>query len=185
MKTLYLVLTRSTTVVSRLIHFATDADYTHIALAFDKELNCLYSSGRKNGKTMFPAGPCRESFETALYTTGGRVPCRVYELPVSDVVYDLAKQEVEDILKNADEYHYNIIGLLLCRMQISLNREHHFFCSQFVSEVLERSNALNLPKAASLMLPTDYMKLPQLKCCFEGYIDELPAQNYRKNAVTA
>ncbi len=184
MRTLYLVLTRSSSIVSKIIHAITDADYTHIALAFDKELSCLYSSGRKNGKTMFPAGPCRESFKNDLYQSG-RVPCKVYELPVSDEVYDLAKQEVEDILKNADEYHYNIIGLLLCRMQISLNREHHFFCSQFVSEVLERSNALNLPKASSLMSPSDYMKLPQLKCCFEGYIDELPELKLGTRVVTA
>ena len=184
MKTLYLVLTRSTSVVSRLIHLATDADYTHISLAFDKDLGCLYSSGRKNGKTMFPAGPCKESFKNDFYKNG-RIPCKVYELPVSDEVYDLAKQEVEEILRNADEYHYNIIGLLLCRMQISLNREHHFFCSQFVSEVLERSNALNLPKASSLMSPCDYMKLPQLKCCFEGCIDELPVRRSKKSAVTA
>ncbi len=185
MKTLYLVLTRSESVVSRIIHLLTDADYTHISLAFDKELNCLYSSGRKNGKTMFPAGPCKESFSNDFYTSGsGKVPCRVYELPVSDEVYDLARQEVNEILKNADEYHYNIIGLLLCRMQISLNREHHFFCSQFVSEVLDRSNALHLPKAASLMSPSDYMKLPELKCCFEGYIDELPALSY-SGAVSA
>ena len=184
MKTLYLVLTRSASVVSRLIHFATDADYTHISLAFDKDLNCLYSSGRKNGKTMFPAGPCIESFRNEFYSDG-RIPCKVYELPVSDEVYNLAKQEVEEILKNADEYHYNIIGLLLCRMQISLNREHHFFCSQFVSEVLERSNAINLPKAASLMCPSDYMKLPELKCCFEGCIDELPVRKNKKSAATA
>ena len=171
--------------VSRLIHYATDADYTHISLAFDKELNHLYSSGRKNGRTMFPAGPCRESFGNDFYSNSGRVPCKVYELPVSDEVYELAKQEVDEILKNADEYHYNIIGLLLCRMQISLNREHHFFCSQFVSEVLKRSNALNLPKASSLMSPCDYTKMPELKCCFEGYIDELPACRAIRKTATA
>ncbi|MGN0687689.1 MAG: hypothetical protein ACI4KA_06270 [Oscillospiraceae bacterium] len=176
MKNLYLVLTRSESVVSRLIHFATDDEYTHISLSFDKELKYLYSSGRKNGKTAFPAGPCRESFKNEFYSNG-RIPCKVYELSVSDEVYDMARREVNEILSNADEYHYNIIGLLLCRMQISLKRKHHFFCSQFVSEVLSRSNAVILPKASSLMSPCDFMRLPGITCCFEGYIDELPVRN--------
>ena len=33
---------------------------THISLAFDEDLSTLYSSTRKNGYTMFPAGPSRE-----------------------------------------------------------------------------------------------------------------------------
>lgn len=61
MKTIYILLTRSSSVLSRIIHFATGDDYTHVSIAFDKELHTLYSSGRKNGRTVIPAGPCVES----------------------------------------------------------------------------------------------------------------------------
>ena len=57
MKTLYIFLTRSGTLVSNLVYALTGAEYTHISLAFDEDLTTLYSSTRKNGYTMFPAGP--------------------------------------------------------------------------------------------------------------------------------
>ena len=63
MKTIYILLTRSTTILSRLVHFVTEDTYTHAALAFDEELRTLYSSSRKNGKTLFPAGPCVEDLK--------------------------------------------------------------------------------------------------------------------------
>lgn len=56
MKTLYIFLTRSGTLVSNLVYALTGAEYTHISLAFDEDLTTLYSSTRKNGYTMFPAG---------------------------------------------------------------------------------------------------------------------------------
>ena len=49
MKTLYIFLTRSGTLVSNLVYALTGAEYTHISLAFDEDLTTLYSSTRKNG----------------------------------------------------------------------------------------------------------------------------------------
>ena len=52
MKTIYILLTRSGTLLSKLVYAATGASYTHASMAFDAELSCLYSSTRKNGYTM-------------------------------------------------------------------------------------------------------------------------------------
>ena len=54
MKTIYILLTRSGTLLSNLVYAVTGANYTHASLAFDEDLSCLYSSTRKNGYTMFP-----------------------------------------------------------------------------------------------------------------------------------
>lgn len=62
MKTIYILLTRSGTLLSKLVYSVTGANYTHASLAFDEDLSCLYSSTRKNGYTMFPAGPSRETW---------------------------------------------------------------------------------------------------------------------------
>ena len=49
MKTIYILLTRSGTLLSNLVYRLTGARYTHASLAFDEDLGCLYSSTRKNG----------------------------------------------------------------------------------------------------------------------------------------
>ena len=44
MKTIYILLTRSGTLLSNLVYAVTGANYTHASLAFDEDLSCLYSS---------------------------------------------------------------------------------------------------------------------------------------------
>lgn len=173
MKSIYIVLTKSTTFLSRLVYFITRDKYTHVSISFEKELQPLYSSSRKNGCTLFPAGPCKESFYYGYMSTHKHIPCAVYELKVSDEVYKMAKREAEEIIENADEYHFNILGLLLCRLNIPYHRKNNYFCSQFVGEILEKSNAIKLPKDYTLMRPTDYMKLPELRCRHIGKLGEV------------
>ena len=79
-------------------------------------------------------------------------------------------------MTNADRYHFNVIGLVLCQFNIPYHRKHYYFCSQFVSEVLHRSQAMTLPKDTSLMKPSDYTRLPELLCRFRGYLNELAGQ---------
>ena len=67
MKTIYILLTRSGTLLSNLVYRLTGARYTHASLAFDEDLSCLYSSTRKNGYTMVPAGPSREYLDRGVF----------------------------------------------------------------------------------------------------------------------
>lgn len=76
MKTIYILLTRSGTLLSKLVYAVTGASYTHASMAFDEELNCLYSSTRKNGYTMFPAGPSKEYLNKGVFRLRGDAPAR-------------------------------------------------------------------------------------------------------------
>lgn len=84
MKTIYILLTRSGTLLSKLVYAATGASYTHASMAFDPELSCLYSSTRKNGYTMFPAGPSKEYLNRGVFRLRDNAPCALYALEVSD-----------------------------------------------------------------------------------------------------
>lgn len=175
MKTIYILLTKSNTILSRLVHLVTTDTYTHVSISFEESLQPLYSSSRKNGCTMFPAGPCTEELQCGYYRKHAEIPCKLYKLQVSDEIYMLARQEAQKIINHAREYHFNIIGLLLCQLNIPYHRKHHFFCSQFVSEVLKNSRALKLPKDTSLIKPSDYTRIPELVCLYQGRLCDLAA----------
>ena len=176
MKTIYILLTRSGTLLSNLVHFFTADTYTHASISFEHELQPLYSSARKNGVTMFPAGPCREYFHRGFYQKHCHIPCALYALDVPEETYQKAREEVWSIISHGDEYHFNIIGLALCRLNIPYRRKKKYFCSQFVAEILQRSNALDLPKPPSIMRPSDYTRLSQLRCLYRGTLRELVSQ---------
>ena len=174
MKTLYIFLTRSGTLLSNLVYSLTGAQYTHISLAFDEDLSTLYSSTRKNGYTMFPAGPSREYLNRGVFLMRENIPCALYALEVTDEAYTRAKRRTQHMMHHGELYRFNSLGLLLCWMHIRWQRRRHYFCSQFVSEVLEQSGALALPKDSTLMHPNDYPLLPQLKCLYKGRLADLP-----------
>ena len=95
MKTLYLFLTRSGTLLSNLVYHLTGAQYTHVSLAFDEDLSTLYSSTRKNGYTMFPAGPSKEYLNKGVFRLRGDAPCALYALDVTDEAYVRARRRAE------------------------------------------------------------------------------------------
>jgi inositol transport system substrate-binding protein len=173
MKKIYILLTKSETVLSKLVHLITADTYTHASIAFEENMKTLYSSSRKNGRTLFPAGPCQEYLHRGYFEKNPHIPCAVYELHVSDEVYEKAKLEVEQIMAESNRYNFNILGLMLCHFNIPHHREYYFFCSQFVGEILHRSQAMTLPKDTSLMRPSDYMYLPELFCSFRGCLSQL------------
>ena len=169
MKMLYIFLTRSGTLLSNLVYSLTGAQYTHISLAFDEDLSTLYSSTRKNGYTMF-----REYLNRGVFLMRENIPCALYALEVTDEAYTRAKRRTQHMMHHGELYRFNSLGLLLCWMHIRWQRRRHYFCSQFVSEVLEQSGALALPKDSTLMHPNDYPLLPQLKCLYKGRLADLP-----------
>ncbi|MBQ6685798.1 MAG: hypothetical protein IJM99_06800 [Firmicutes bacterium] len=181
MKKIYILLSRTQSILSKTVHLLTADQYTHAAIAFDEDLHDLYSSARWDGITMFPSGPCQEYLHQGFYSYAN-TPCAVYELQVDDEVYEQAKAEVSQIIDQQNRYYFNIIGLLLCRMNIPFRRSNRFFCSQFVGEILLRSGALTLPKDPSLLRPSDYMDLPELNFLFQGYTSQLVGKNINEVA---
>ena len=171
MKTLYIFLTRSGTLLSNLVYSLTGAQYTHISLAFDEDLSTLYSSTRKNGYT---AGPSREYLNRGVFLMRENIPCALYALEVTDEAYTRAKRRTQHMMHHGELYRFNSLGLLLCWMHIRWQRRRHYFCSQFVSEVLQKSGALELPKPSTLMHPSDYAELPELRCLYRGTLAGLP-----------
>ena len=118
MKTIYILLTRSGTLLSKLVYRLTGARYTHASLAFDEDLSCLYSSTRKNGYTMFPAGPSREYLDRGVFRLRPDVPCALYALEVSEEAYTRARRRADHMMAHGNLYRFNVLGLILCGLHI-------------------------------------------------------------------
>lgn len=111
MKTLYIFLTRSGTLLSNLVYSLTGAQYTHVSLAFDEDLSTLYSSTRKNGYTMFPAGPSREYLNRGVFLMRENIPCALYALEVTDEAYTRAKRRTQHMMHHGELYRGTLAGL--------------------------------------------------------------------------
>jgi len=182
MKQIYIILTRSTTLISRIISRFTGESYTHASIAFDDSLGVMYSFARKYAQLPLPAGLMEEHIDSAFYRMQGNIPCKILCMNITDREYYHLRTIVYNMLCRADEYRYSVIGLLLCQFSIPLEIPDHFFCSQFVAKILEESGILKLPKPAALMHPADFLTLDPLCCVFDGGLCELYAS---RNGLSA
>lgn len=170
MHNIYILLTRSSTMISRAIHYTTGDDFTHSSIAYDDDLYTLCSFGRKYPRLMFTAGLVSEGLEYGYYRLHANMPCALLGLSVSDEVYARIRNRVDRMRMQKDDYRYDVRGLIRCKLGKESNRPNRYFCSKFVSEVLGDSGALRLPKPTSLMRPQDFMDMPQLTVLYRGSI---------------
>ena len=172
-KSIYILLTKSDTCISKIINLTTADRYTHVSISFDESLQPLYSFARKYVHFPLPAGLRQEPLDDGFFKRYSYIPCALYELKVTEDVYNRAKRQVDRMMKKQKKYRFSVLGLILCRLSIPFHRKHFYFCSEFVGSILEDSNALALPKAPSLMRPNDYSKFSDMSCKFEGRLNTL------------
>lgn len=173
-RTIYILLTRSETYFSRLIHLATKADYTHSSIGFEGPTGPFYSFARKNPQMMLPAGLIQERAGRGFFGLHPHIPCRLYELKVSESTYQDICRRVEEMYADKERYHYNLLGTVAAFFRFGrLKRRHHYFCSQFVAEMLIESGAAELPNPSALSRPEDFRHMAEVQQIFQGKVGAL------------
>ena len=165
---LYVLFSRSDTWFSSLIYRFSPGEYTHAALALDRDLQNLYSFGRYHSRLPLPAGFVAENVHTGVYGRCGSSTCRVCRVTVSETGYRRVEKIIGYMQSLSGYYHYNLFGVAMCALEIPCKRKARFFCSQFVAEMLDRAEAVKLPKPANLMRPGDLLDLPEMETIYEG-----------------
>ena len=173
MKNIYILLTRSQTILSRLVHLSTGDAYTHASIAWDDELTTLCSFARRHSSLPLPAGLVHEELCGGYYDLHRYMPCALLRLSVADETHRLLRERIEEMFTDAARYRYSVAGLLCCRAGRALERDGRCFCSQFVAGMLENCGAVVLPKAPSLMRPEDLLHLPGIQLVHSGRLCDL------------
>ena len=166
--TVYILLTRSSTCFSRIIHMATGDPYTHASISLDGPLGPFYSFARKYPRFALPAGLVQENLRYSWQASGEHVPCCLYALQVSEAVYRRLRQRLENMYAMRECYHYSLLGALACHFDRLFRRQRYYFCSQFVAALLQECGAAALPKDPALLRPMDLCGVEGLRVIHPG-----------------
>lgn len=172
---LYIVLTRTNTVISKVIQWVKKDEYTHAAIALDEELNYMYSFGRKYSYFPFIGRFKQEDLNTGLYKFNKGLPVMIMELEVSRQQYEDAKGLLDQFIANRHLYKYNYKGLLHCLLNKSASCDHRFLCSEFVYYILKESGATDLEMPRNLVRPQSLLNLKS-RIVYQGTIRNLHYQ---------
>lgn len=183
-KSVYIVLTQTKTYPARLIRFYTKEPYAHASIAFDEELEEMYSFARKGRWNPFRAGFIKEELDSGVFGSCIETSCHVYELKVTEKQYQRVREELNIFKKNKEKYSYNFLGIVGVMMNIPIQREKRYFCSQFVAYLLEQSGIRLFNKSCALVRPLDIRMCPQLRSVYRGrLVDYRQKMVYREHRI--
>lgn len=172
MKNVYILLTDTGSVLTRMIKTVTANPYNHVSIAFDKELETLYSFGRRQPNNPFLGGFVKESIYSGTFKKFKNTTCMLLKFEVSEEEYELLNEQIRFFVDNMDQYQYNFIGLIGAAFNKRIPRRHAYFCSEFVADVLYKSN-LNLWDIPPHMVrPYDFGEDERFEVVYEGLLSE-------------
>ena len=173
-RSLYILLSKTKTLPSRFINFLNPMPYVHASIAFDENLEEMYSFARKKVHYPFYCGLIDENIEKGIFARKKGTECLVLRLPVTEEEYGRAHESVESFKANRKKYGYNYLGVLACKFHRSLDRKFAYFCTQFVDKVLQMSGINLFGKKPGQVTPEDYRTSDKLEHFYEGLLT-----NYR------
>ncbi len=143
MKKVTVLLTRYSDWISNFVYHIAGHGYTHASLGLEDEPGVYYNFNYK--------GFCVETLEK--HRRRGVEKSMSCEVEVSDEAYQRMQEQIEQFKKRRAELNYTRIGVAFCLMHLPFRWKGHYFCSQFVAELLQVTGAVKMKKRAELYLP--------------------------------
>ena len=88
----YLMFSRSNTLLSKAIYQRTKEPYTHVAISTDENFREFYSFGRRYTNFMLPAGFAKESPFDGLYKRNQDIKIKIVSININKHQFDYFKQ---------------------------------------------------------------------------------------------
>ncbi len=168
MKEIYIVLTHTGTVLSKIVRAYTKKQFSHVSIALDKDLQQMYSFGRLKPSNPFFAGLVHEYIHKGTFKRFYNTTTKIYSLEVTDEQYDKIKEVIDKMYEQKEKYKFNILGLFAVAFNIKVRRENTLYCAEFVKYLFDASKIDNdLP---DIIKPVDFESVKGIKEVYKGLL---------------
>lgn len=172
-KTIYLLLTDTGSLFTKLIKLYTKRPYNHASICLDANFENVYSFGRKRSNNPLIGGFVKEDIHKGIFLNAD---CAIYRCTVTEKQYERICHMIENIAKYQDFYRYNLLGIIAIALNIKLERKNAFFCSEFVATLLTISGITEFTKPLTQITPYDLQLINNFQLIYSGSLAV-----YRKN----
>ncbi len=178
----YLLLTDTGTIFTRMVRLYTKKPYNHASIAFDDNFREVYSFGRKKPHNPFIGGFVNEDIRRGLFKNAR---CAIYSFEVTDEQISKMKYFINKIKTEKHLYRYNLLGLITFIINKPYQRKRAFFCSEFVAHVLNEGEINEFQKPCSLISPYDLQSIDSIELEFEGELKDLFEQESKMYPIVS
>ena len=167
-KHVYIVISQTGTLLSRLLKLISKAEYNHASISLSPDLNVMYSFGRKYPYNPFWGSFVEESPCWGTFKRFSQTKVMVLDLTVTEEQYRTIQTRINAISLNRSHYHYNYLGLYLAPFRISYRHKRCYYCSEFVNHLLARSEVRGAKNPRAIVHPMHFLSLPEAKQVYSG-----------------
>lgn len=168
MKDIYIILSNTKSLPSRLIHLVTRHDYAHVSISTDETLHKMYSFGRKYLYFPWYGGFVSESIYDGMFARNKKSKIAVYRLSVDEETYDKVNSGISDYTDHRKELFYDYIGIVGMKIGKDLFRPNGYVCSSFTHEILTKSGVA-LDKNRWEIYPVNFAEIDGAELVYEGF----------------
>lgn len=166
MRKIYIVLTYTGTILSKIIKIYTKDEFSHVSIALDEDLKQMYSFGRLNPYNPFIGGFVHEGINIGTFKRFKKTKTAIYSLQVNDEEYEKIQETIKKIQEAEKPYRFNVVGLLAVGLKLRIHKENSFYCAEFVKYLLEKSGIeTNLPL---ILRPDNFKHIKNLNLEYTG-----------------
>ena len=168
MRNLYIVLSRTSSILSRIITRATGDRFSHVSLSLDDNINEMYSFGRIYAYTPLIGGFVRESLKFGTMKRFRTAEVVILRVPITNEKWEEIENFIETMYRERKKYHYSFRGAYKAWHGIPFHRENYFYCSEFVRFLLEKFSLIDKDEYGDVVRPYDFLKLRRGEKVYQG-----------------
>ncbi len=167
-RAIYVAVSQTGTILSRIIKCITHKEYNHASISLHPDLHTMYSFGRLHPYNPFVGGFVEESVSHGTFKRFKNARVVILKITVSEQEYSFLCNQLEFIARNRDRYGYNYLGLCLAAFKICFKAKHRYYCSEFVRDMLIKSQITSAEFYSGIVHPMNFFELPNCEAVFCG-----------------
>ena len=167
-KSIYIVLSRTSTRIAKTIRAVGRANYSHAAVSLDEHLSEIYGFSRENYHTPLLGKLVKESLTSYTLNKDDAVPVKVFKIPVSEAMHKHITDKTMEILNDPD-FIYNLISVATYPISRGFETYKAFSCIEFVMMILKEIG-FDLDKPLHHYVPDDLLEMLKEYEYYEGDI---------------
>ena len=172
-RTIYIILSQTGTILSRILKCYTRAPYNHASIALTKELDEMYSFGRLDPYNPFVGGFVQESPFFGTFKRFKDTRAIIMEATVTAEAYHELRAHIRGMMKRRKEYGYNYGGLFLASVRIHRAKRNAYYCSEFVKAMAVQAGVEGAESIPAIVKPMHLLQVPH-RIVYEGLLRDYP-----------
>lgn len=133
---MYLMISRTPTLIGRIIRRVLDNNYNHMSLSMTQDLSQIYSFGRVSARNSMAGGPLKESYYTMSLGGVSEVKISVFKIPVTKTQYERLYEFIDSVFHDADGYVYNFAAAVATIFHRQIKIDKCYTCIEFCVDAL-------------------------------------------------